>query len=259
MLKNYLIVAFRNLRRDRIHSFINITGLAIGMAVVALIGLWIDDECTFDRFNPRYDHIARLMQNETTNGETGTTPSLPYALANELRTTYGASFKHVVASWWTLDHVLAYGDKKVTQKGKFMEPGAAEIMALHLEQGSGKALEDRTSVLLSASAAQALFGSADPMGQVLHIDNQMTVAVRGVYTDLPANSAFKGVAFIAPFALFAAENSWVRDVQTDWGYDLVEVFVELADNADPKALSAHEKPFELVTTLVPATGFPMAD
>jgi putative ABC transport system permease protein len=116
MLKNYLIVAFRNLRRDKVHSFINITGLSIGMAVMALIGLWIYDECTYDRNNPRYDHIARLMQHETANGETSTTRSLPYPLLNELRTNYGGAFKQVVASWWTRDHVLKAGNKKLTQR-----------------------------------------------------------------------------------------------------------------------------------------------
>src|ERR1700722_10930598 len=132
MLKNYLIVAFRNLRRDKVHSFINITGLSIGMAVVALIGLWIYDECTYDRYNPHYDHIARLMQFETANGETTATRSLPYPLLNELRTTYGGAFRQVVPSWWTRDHVLDVGDKKLTQKGTFMEPGAPDLLALRL-------------------------------------------------------------------------------------------------------------------------------
>lgn len=69
-MRNYLLVALRRLRRDKIHSFINIASLAIGLTIVLLIGLWILDECTFDRYNPHYDHIARLMQFETTNGNT---------------------------------------------------------------------------------------------------------------------------------------------------------------------------------------------
>ena len=242
MLKNYLLVALRNLRRDRMHSVINIMGLAIGMTVVALIGLWVWDEYTFDRYNPRYDHIARLMQNETANGETGTTGSLPYPLVNELRTTYASSFKRVVASWWTRDHVLDLNNKKLAQRGTFMEPGAAELLALHIIRGTGTALDnEQGSILLSATAAQAIFGDADPLGQTLHLDSKLTVAVRGVYADLPANSFFKGINFIAPFELFAHSESWVKEERTHWGFDMVQIFVELADNVDVRSLSARLK------------------
>ena len=246
MLKNYLRVALRNLIRDRAHSFINITGLAIGMAIALLIGLWIRDECTYDRTNPQYDHIARLMQHESSNGQTGTTTSLPYPLVQELRTTYGNAFKRVVTSWFTRDHTLGIDEKKLTQKGKFMDPGAADLLGLHLLQGKGTALEDRSSVLLSVSAARALFGEADAMGRTLQIDGKMTVAVRGVYADLPANSIFKDVQFIAPFDLFMASEGWMQEFRTDWGYDMVEIFVELGDNVDPRSLSARLKNSTLI-------------
>ena len=239
MLKNYLLVALRNLRRDRMHSVINITGLAIGMAVVALIGLWVRDECTYDRYNPRYDHIARLMQNETANGETSTTASLPYPLVHELHTTYASSFKRVVASWWTRDHTIDLNNKKLPLRGTFMEPGAAELLALHMLRGTGTALDNEPgSILLSATAAKTLFGDADPLGQTLYIDNKLTVAVRGVYADLPANSAFNGNGFIAPFELLAGSEPWMKEARAAWGFDLVQIYVELADNVDVRSLSA---------------------
>src|ERR1700743_3531984 len=121
MLKNYILIALRRLRRNKIHSFINISSLAIGLAIVLLIGLWIFDECTCDRFNPHYDHVARIMQFETTNGVTDVTTSLPYPLINEFGTTYGSSFKRVVASWWTRSHVLEYDHKTLAFAGKYME------------------------------------------------------------------------------------------------------------------------------------------
>jgi len=246
MLKNYLIVAFRNLRRDKVHSFINITGLSIGMAVVALIGLWIYDECTYDRYNPRYDHIARLMQFETANGETGATRSLPYPLLNELRTTYSGAFRQVVASWWTRDHVLGFGDKKFTQKGTFMEPGAPDLLALHLLSGEPKALQDPSSILISASTARALFGDRDAIGQTLHIDGNLTVAVKGVYADIPANSAFNGIQFISPLDLLMHADASMKELQTNWGWDLVQIYVELNDNVDAAALSARLKHSTLI-------------
>ena len=237
MLKNYLIVAFRNLRRDKVHSFINITGLSIGMAVVALIGLWIWDECSYDRYNPHFHQIARVMQNETSNGVTSVTASLPFPLINELRTTYKSSFKRVVASWWTRNHVLDYDNKKLAFDGKFMDPEALDLLGLQLVRGSKTALQDPEAVVISASAAKAFFGEADPIGRTLHIDSKLTVAVTGVYEDIQANSAFKGVQFIAPFELFLRSENWTRELRSDWGWDFGEIFVELADHADVAAIS----------------------
>jgi hypothetical protein len=237
MLRNYLRVALRNLVRDRMHSFIHITGLAIGMAIALLIGLWIRDELGFDRENPHYERVARVMQDQTTNGVHSANVSMPLALANELRTTYGANFNRVVAGWWSQEYVLAYGDKRLRQKGRFMEPGAAEVMGLTFLKGDG-GLDDPHSILLSASAAKAVFGDEDPVGKTMTIDVNMVVRVRGVYADVPYHSYFRDVLFVAPFELFASANPWVKEVQNNWGYDFVELFVLLRDGVDEPRLSA---------------------
>ncbi len=83
------------------HSFINIAGLSIGMAVAILIGLWMYDELSFDKNFKNYDRIAQVIQNVTNNGEVQTWRSVPYPLADELRKNYGSDFKHIVmaVSW----------------------------------------------------------------------------------------------------------------------------------------------------------------
>ena len=237
MLKNYILVALRHLRRNKVHSFINISSLAIGLTIVLLVGLWIFDELSYDRYNPHYPQVARLMQNETSNGVTSVTASLPFPLINELRTTYARSFKRVVASWWTRNHVLAYDNKKLAFDGKFMDPGALDLLGLSLVRGSKTALQDPASVVIASSTAKAFFGDADPMGKTLHIDSKLTVAVTGVYEDIPGNSAFKGVQFIAPLELFLRSEDWTNDVRGDWGYDFGEIYVELADHANVAAVS----------------------
>ncbi|HEY4336205.1 MAG TPA: ABC transporter permease [Puia sp.] len=237
MLKNYLRVAVRNLVRDRMHSFIHITGLAIGMAIALLIGLWVRDERGFDRENPHYERVARVMQDQTTNGVHSANVSMPLPLANLLRTTYGGNFVRVVAAWWSQEYVLASGDKKLRQKGRFMEPGAAEVMGLSFLRGDG-GLDDPHSILLSASAAKAVFGDKDPVGQTMTIDVNMVVRVKGVFADVPYHSYFKDVLFVAPFALFAGANPWVKEIQNDWGYDVTELFVLLRDGVDEPRLSA---------------------
>ncbi|HVU97879.1 MAG TPA: ABC transporter permease [Puia sp.] len=237
MFKNHLIVAFRALLRDRTHSFIHITGLAIGMAIAMLIGLWIRDELSYEKENPHYQHIARVMQNQTTNGVVSANRSMPLPLASELRTTYGSNFTRVVAGWWTQEYVLASGEKKLRQKGRFMEPGAAEVMGLRFIKGNG-GLDDPNSILLSESAAKAMFGDTDPVGKTMSIDVNMVVRVKGVYADVPHHSYFNDVLFVAPFALFANANPWIKEVRNNWTYDFVELFVLLRDGVDVDRLSA---------------------
>src|SRR5437762_7988210 len=108
MFKNYLKTAWRSLIKSKGHSFINIAGLFIGMAVAILIGLWMYDELSFDKNFKNYDRIAQVIQNVTNNGELETWTSVPYPLAEELRKNYGSDFKHVAmaVSWY--DHVLIY-------------------------------------------------------------------------------------------------------------------------------------------------------
>src|SRR5215467_8226390 len=101
MIKNYLKIAWRNLLKNKAHSFINITGLSVGMAVAMLIGLWIWDEVTFDQYHKNYDRIATLEQNQLLNGGIDTWQSMPYPMGAELRNSYGGYFKQVVMSSWT--------------------------------------------------------------------------------------------------------------------------------------------------------------
>src|SRR4030095_15845644 len=129
MFKNYFKTAWRNLGKSKAHSFINIVGLSIGMAVSMLIGLWIYDEVSFDRNFQNYDRIAMVIQNVTNNGEVQTWKSVPYPLSNELRTNYGRDFKHIAMGVSLGDHMVAYGDKRLTKNGGYFEPEAADIFS----------------------------------------------------------------------------------------------------------------------------------
>jgi putative ABC transport system permease protein len=238
MLKNYFKIACRNLIKHKGHSAINIGGLAVGMAVAMLIGLWIWDELSYDRYNQNYDEVAAVMQQTTINGEIGTNYSCPVALADELRNSYGSEFKHVVLSWWNREHILSFGNNKFTRIGKFMEPAASDLLSLNMLKGSRDGLKDPSSILISESVAKTIFGDTDPMNKMMMIDNKLNVKVTGVYEDIPDNSRFKNVTFIAPWKLFVSSDELIKSVRTSWGFDAAEIFVQLADNADIKKVSA---------------------
>ena len=93
MIKNYLKIALRNLAKNKVYSFINIGGLAVGMAVAMLIGLWIYDELSFNKYHQSYDRVAQVMQHQTGNGQVYSQNSIPFPLGKELKTVYGSDFK----------------------------------------------------------------------------------------------------------------------------------------------------------------------
>lgn len=232
MIKNYFKIAWRNLIKNKVSSLINIGGLAIGMAVTMLIGLWIYDEVSFDKQFENYKYIAKIRQNTSVNGFIQTDKAVPIPLARELRSDFGNYFKYVVMSSYRADHILASEDKKLSKFGVFLEPEATDMLTLNMLHGTRDGLKDPHSVLLSESVASAYFGDADPINKLMKIDNRMEVKVTGVYKDLPANSTFANLAFIAPFKLYFNDAAWLRENQNVWTQNPVQMYVQLADNAD---------------------------
>ena len=235
MIKNYLKIAWRNLLKNKAHTFINVTGLSVGMAVAMLIGLWIWDELSYDKYFQNYDRLVRVMQHQTFNGVRGTQNSIPLPLGPKLRENYTGptkDFKYVVMSTWTQGHILAYKDKKLNQSGNYIQPEAPDMFALKMLKGTRAALKDPSSIILSAKLAKALFGDADPMNQMVKIDNKNLVKVTGVYEDLPRNTSFNDMAFILPWDLYVTTNAWVKNELSEWGNNSWQIFAQLNTNAN---------------------------
>ena len=239
MLRNYLKLAWRNLASNRVSSIINIGGLAVGMAVALLIGLWIHDELSFDRYHDNYERIGQVMTHNGRDGDNGTYSYLPEPVAAELRTTYGADFTYVVLSSGNDEHIIASGDKKFTQQGSYMQPQAPDMLTLHMRQGTRSGLNGLYTVMLSASLADRLFGKQAAIDRVVRLDNTTDLRVTGVYEDLPGNSSFSGVRFIAPWDLLLTTNDGVRKDQNDWTDNSFHIYAQLAPGADFDKVSAH--------------------
>src|ERR1044071_4673109 len=184
MVKNYFKIALRSLRRNKGYSIINIGGLAVGMAVAILIGLWIYDELSFDKYNKNYDRVAQIMQHQTFNGYKGTENSIPMPLVTELKNKYGSNFKYLVMASWQGKFILSYGDKKLSIEGNYMDVDAAKMLSLRMLKGTDNGLKDPHSILISASTAKAIFGDEDPMNKSIKIANKLDVKVTGVYEDI---------------------------------------------------------------------------
>lgn len=245
MFKNYLKIAWRNLVKNKSQSFINITGLSVGMAVAMLIGLWIYDEMSFNKYHQNYDRIGQVMIH---NGD-GTYKALPIPLSQELRTAFGHDFKYVVLSTGEESHIISAGDKGFMQTGSYMQPDAPAMLTLKMISGSRNGLQNPNAILLNQSLAATLFGNANPIYKVLKLDNKVNVTVTGVYEDLPANSEFKDAAFIAPWDLYVASAApYVRQAVNDWKNNSFNIYVQLNPKQDFNKLSAKIKNLKLEHT-----------
>jgi len=244
MIRNYLKIAWRNLIKNKASSFINIGGLAVGMAVAMLIGLWIWDELSFDKYHQNYDRIAQVMEHETFNGNINTGAPIPLPLDAELRKSYGSDFKHIAISSWIEKHVLIVGDKKLSFQGNFMGAEAPEMFSLKMIRGMRNGLKDPSSILISQSVSKALFGNSDPVGKVIKLDNTDNFNVSGVYEDLPANTTLHDLAFMGSFEHYIHSPGNGRSL-TDWGDNSLLMYVQIADNADMARISEKIKNVKL--------------
>lgn len=219
------------------YAGLNIIGLATGMAVALMIGLWVWDEWSFNRYHTHHNHIARVMSTQLDNGALVTTPGVCIPLAEELRNKYGGDFKRVAVVFPTYNHVLANGETKVTAAGRWTQPDLPVMLSLRMITGRQDALNDPSSVLLSQSLAQALFGHTDPVNRLLRMDNRMDLKVAGVYEDLPANTTFHDTKLLLPWGKALRELVWLKDASTDWTTHHWDLIVELNEHAKPEVVS----------------------
>ncbi|HUQ66836.1 MAG TPA: FtsX-like permease family protein [Flavitalea sp.] len=225
-------IAWRNLLKTKGYAVINIGGLSVGIAITMLIGLWLWDELSYNKSHENFDHIAQVMTRGNFNGQRFSDRSLAMPLEKVLRNTYGNQFRHIVLSRYDEDNILTFGDIKVMQSGRFMQEEAPEMLSLNMIKGTRGGLHDLSSILLSASAAKALFGNIEPLGQTVLISNNMNVKVTGVYEDIAYNSEFSKLKFICPFELVVSKTPWMQQAKDNFGNTSFLIYVQIADNRD---------------------------
>jgi len=230
MLQNYIKIGFRNLAKNRLYSAINIIGLSVGMTTAILIGLWMWDELSYNKYHQHYDRIARVMQHQTYNGTTSTTPATPLPMRAALQNEHASEFTHIASSSWTEDHILAFDEKKISRKGNCVEPDFPLMMSLRILKGTAAGLDNPASTLLSESVAKALFGQEDPINKTVKVDNKTYFEVTGIYEDLPYGTEFHDVAFLLPWKYFLEQEPWVKRSETNWGNNSFLLLVQIAPN-----------------------------
>ncbi|RNL90632.1 ABC transporter permease [Sinomicrobium pectinilyticum] len=238
MIKNYFKIAWRNLWNHKTYSFLNIFGLALGMAVAIMIGLWIKDELDYNNYFKDREQIAQVFQNQTFNNEIHTVPVIPRPLEMVLRNNYRDYFKHIVMSSGTQEKYLRYGETNISKRGYFMQENAPEMLWLDILKGETNGLQEKNSIMLSASCAKALFGAEDPIGKIVEVGSQDQMKVTGIYNDIPYNNGFDNTDFIMPWKHFITTQNWVKESADNWGNNSFQLFVQIADNTSMKKVSS---------------------
>ena len=245
MIKHFLLLAIRQLRRNRGYSFINIFGLATGMAIALVIGIWAADELSFDQGYPQGDRIVEIMQNQWPKGQSAekTPPryvgyTLSPALNPWLQKGYHDVFAQTAMTLWPDQHLLVIGDKSVARTGISAEYTFPKIFGYHFLSGNAESMRDPNNALLSRSTAIALFGTENAVGKTFQYDNRRPFTVGGVYADQPRNSSFHDWDFFISMA--SEETAWLRNINSFDDHDC-RIYARLADNVTAEQATARIK------------------
>jgi putative ABC transport system permease protein len=237
MIQNYFKIAWRNLINHPTYSLINVLGLALGMAVTVLIGLWVHGELTYDSNFKNKDKIGRLWQSQTFNGIINTGTAIPRPLEFELRNNYSQYFKNIAMSSWTESNNLRVGENTISKTGNFMQSGGLEMFDFNILEGQKNGLKDIKSIMLSETTAKALFGEKKAIGEIVKVNNASDMKVTAIYEDFPFNSSMNEVQYVMPWESYVADREWVKNSVDQWGNNSFQLFAQVADSQTVEAVS----------------------
>ncbi len=240
MFKNYLKITLRMTKQHKEYSVINIAGLALGIACCLLILFWVQDELSFDRFHENADHLYRIIEDLNFEGETihiARTPSaVAPAILEEIPEVINSAIYLPAPSL-----LVTRGENNFYENGvAFASPSFLEMFTFPFINGDKRtALENLSSIVITADAAEKYFDKQDPIGKMLKVNNKYDFIVRGVIENVPRNSHLK-FDFLLPFA--ALENMpgdigirW-RPVMENWGVNFYFSYIQVAEHTDIPSL-----------------------
>ena len=239
MIKNYLKITLRNFSRNKVFTFINILGLAIGMAVCIMLLLWVQNEYSYDKFHTNSDQIYSIIQEGIWNdGETYGNRTIPYRLAPLMHEIYPEVENHVrLRSYRSM--MMQVDDKTFYEDNVLLtEPALFEMFSFKLIKGDPEVVfKEIHNLILTEDTAKKYFGDEDPMGKVIRYDNQVDFTVTGIAANPSENSTIF-FNMIIPFEIIGENriNGWSWESQ---GY------IQLLDNTDVEAFKE-----KIVNTIV---------
>jgi len=228
MIKNYLKVAIRNLIKHKGYAFINILGLAVGIAASVLIFLYILNEMSYDAFHEKADRTYRLTADWSNKGDSrihqlGT----PFILAKTIRENYPQVEAITQLSGPLGDVIVRYRDIAFKETDVFCaEPSFFDVFSFPLLEGNPEtSLEDTNKLIITQSLAQKYFGDEEPLGKTIEMqasDEKILFEVTGVMADIPQNSHFR-------FDMLVSMKTVYPEPSMNWTWNNYTTYVTLQE------------------------------
>jgi predicted permease len=232
MFRNYLKTTFRNLWKNKTYSFLNIFGLAVGIACAALIFLWVEDELTYNHYFSNRDNLYNVKDQQTYDGTTFTFDATPGPLAQGIKTEI-PGIKNTARCTWGNQLLFSVDDKNIYDQGNYVDPSFLTMFQLQFVKGNAAtAFKELYSLVVNETMAKKFFGTTDVIGKSLKVNNKQNYVITGVIKDLPKNVSFK-FDWLAPFDIYYNDNTWLKE----WGNNGIITYVETTPNANITAIN----------------------
>jgi len=247
MLKNYFKTAFRNLKRQKIYSFINITGLSLGLACCILITLYIHFELSYDSFHDKADNIYRIIEIETESGRKQFSAATPAPLASSLSEEFPdiARVVRIFHPSWIEKWKISHEERIFFEEDVFFaDDSILEVFSFPLIQGQPEdALQEPQSMIITNEIAQKYFGNSNTVGRVLSVQG-VQIKITGVTQDVPPNSHFR-FKFLVSFATLESPGfrNVVYDMLDNWRSHNFYSYLLLREGASSVELQEKFVPF----------------
>jgi putative ABC transport system permease protein len=224
MIKNYFKTALRSLLKNRAYSFLNIFGLAIGIACAALIFLWVQDEVSFDSVHAKKDRLYLALENQKYDTYVFTESSTPGMMGPAMKAELPGVANTCRMTQQTISLLFSSGDKSVFATGIYVEPSVFSMFTIPFVQGNAiSAFSQLHSVVITEKAAKKFFGTENNIiGKSIRVDNKQNYIVSGVVKDNPANSTLQ-FEWLMPFQIYFDQSPWLKR----WGNNSIATYVEL--------------------------------
>jgi putative ABC transport system permease protein len=233
---SYIKTAWRKMKRQKGYAFINVAGLAIGLAVCMLISLWVVDEFGYDRFHRNVRTIFRVYHDESATAPGSTSALTPPPMAAALKKDFPDVVRSTRFGAWG-KRLVSWGEKGFVET-KYMnaDPDFFAMFTFPFVKGDpASAFSNPYSVVLTEAAAEKYFGREDPMGKTLNVDHAFDVVVTGVLRNVPAGSSLE-FDMLSPFELVLTK--YIEEKARDnWGFNSFSTFVMLANEDSGSGLN----------------------
>jgi predicted permease len=237
MIRNYLTIALRSLRKQKGYSFINITGLALGMACTMLIMMWVQDELSYDNFHENVEEIYRVNLEEAHPDKVQHHEWVPFALAEALMVQYP---EIINMARFRKEQLMFRVDDKIfiEEEVQFVDPSYFDIFSFPMNQWKTEnALPGIESVVIRDEVAYKYFGNQNPLGKIMKLNNKDDFVVSGV-VHIPHNSDLQADFFL-PFKSYKKFNqTWSQGMETNWNVINYHAFVLLQKGSSPEQIEA---------------------